>query len=93
MQKLNEIKDWTRVQEFQQEWGPATFARCEESLQALNKTLETSFVAVFRNRVAPTAWKDGNVSWDGEDFYVLTASGRVMAFYNSEWGGVEVITQ
>lgn len=69
------------------------FVKCSKAKKALNKTLETNYRAVYRLRRhvkdANYDWKEGDIDWDGEKFFAVTASGKVLSFINSEWGGVE----
>jgi hypothetical protein len=70
------------------------FVKCSKARKALNKTLETNYRAVYRNRLhvkdSNYNWKEDHVDWDGEQFFAVTASGKLLSFTNSEWGGVEL---
>lgn len=66
------------------------FHQCGKSRKTLNKALETNYQAVFRkkNDIRHSDWKGEDIELSGEEFFVVTASGRVLRFWNSEWGGV-----
>lgn len=56
---------------------------------SLNKTLETEYVAVYRYANAyKRQWRADAVDWSTENFVVVTKTGRLLIFTNSEWGGV-----
>ncbi len=86
MVDLKSIKDFTDIVEF-------TYLGCDykkdsRAKESLNKTLETAYKAVYRQEASyKRQWKSDNISWDSETFFVLTASGKLLCFTNSEWGG------
>lgn len=87
MKTLSEIKDFTDVLEFTD--GYSTYVKDNRARASLNKTLETNYKAVYRhNDVYKRQWRQNDIDWDGEKFYVVTTSGKVLEFINSEWGGV-----
>lgn len=85
MKALKEIKDWSDVVEFKDEYGQM-FKKDNRARASLNKTLDTNFKAVFRSQFAYSEqWKAGDVDWCGETVYVLTHKDKVVRFTNSEW--------
>lgn len=64
-----------------------------KAAKALSAMLETKFIGCWRevgeyssanrNKMTKT-----NVEFDGERFYTLSASGKVLTWNNSEWGGI-----
>jgi hypothetical protein len=67
------------------------FKKDNRARQSLNNTLETKYIAVFRNENKyKHQWKKDDIDWDGETFYIVTAKGRVLEHTNSEWGGIGV---
>lgn len=76
--------------EFKDEYDYDTFRRCYHSVRALNATLETDYIAVYRK---PTSmknkkWKKGDIDLCCDEFYIVTRKGKVLHHTNSEWGGI-----
>ena len=72
------------------------FTSDKKFLDIINNTLETEYIGCFRAKDKVVgAFKDENdskindVSLDGERFYLITKSGKVLCFTNSEWGGIQ----
>ncbi|MND95514.1 hypothetical protein D3C80_877700 [compost metagenome] len=84
-------QDYRYVWEFEE--GGCLYKRCKDSCLALSRTMGVDFKAVYRNSrvliASNNTWADKGVSWDGEQFYAVNPKGKVIVFYNSEWGGVE----
>lgn len=87
--------DKTQVSSFSCEGDE--FIKCTKAKKALNKTLETNYQAVYRERRCVKdsnyLWKEDDVDWDGEHFFAVTASGKVLSFRNSEWGSATAVTK
>lgn len=69
------------------------FVPCKKSCDSLNQTLYTSYKIIFRSQTfikMNEEWKKGNINWDCEDFFALTASGKIIRFNNSEWAGFTI---
>lgn len=91
MKSLKEIKDWSDVLEFKDEYGQI-FKKDNRARASLNKTLDTNFKAVFRNQFAYSEqWKAGDVDWCGETVYVLTHKDKLVRFTNSEWASFKEV--
>lgn len=70
-----------------------TFEPCPNSNKALNENLETEYQMTFRCAESKTfnpEWNSDKIDWDCEEFFVLTKSGRILYFTNSEWAAFEV---
>lgn len=53
---------------------------------SLNKTLDTEFVAVYREEEHYNRqWKADDLSWDTEHVLLVTKRGKVICMFNSEW--------
>lgn len=88
MQKLEDIKDFTDIIEFED--NGYVFKKDNRARASLNKTLETNYRAVYRQASEyDRQWKAGDISWCGEQFHAITEKGKLLSFYNSEWGGVD----
>lgn len=87
MNDLREITDFTNVLAFTD--NGYVFKKDSHACKSLNKTLETEYKSVYRQSdQIKNKWKTDNISWDSEQFHVVTAKGKLLSFYNSEWGGV-----
>lgn len=91
---LDDVKrDYREVFEFDiGHYG--TYKRDKASCVALSRTLGVPFKAVYRRDTdmnsSGNRWVDDDISWCGETFYAVNPKGKVIVFYNSEWGGVEI---
>lgn len=84
MIELKDIKDFTDVLEFTN--GYSFFKKDNKARAVLNKTLETNYKFVYRwNRKMSEPWKENNIDWSGEEFYVVTERNKILRFGNSEW--------
>lgn len=92
MKLVHEISDFSEVNEFGVEYYRQRWIRDAVALAALNETLETNFQMVFREEdyFSRHQWKPYDIDWDAEHFFVVTASGKLLQFTNSEWGGVGI---
>lgn len=87
---LNDVKrDYRYVWEFE-DGNRVMYKRCTDSCLALSRTMGVDFKAVYRNDIERqnNTWKDNDVGWCGETFYAVNPKGKIIVFYNSEWGGV-----
>ncbi|MNN87586.1 hypothetical protein D3C81_2051600 [compost metagenome] len=58
---------------------------------SLNATLETNYVSVFRHEeYYKSQWKKDNINLSGDEFYIVTAKGKILHHTNSEWGSIGV---
>lgn len=80
------LKDPADVVEFRHPYG--VFKKDNKARSALNATLETNYKAVFRRET--NQWKKDDIDLSGEDFYIVTAKGRILHHTNSEWGGIGI---
>jgi hypothetical protein len=64
-----------------------------EALCSMNTIFETNFVAVYRSKEFENrnVFDHRHIDFDCETFFVVTKSGKVLSFSNSEWGGVDVV--
>jgi len=77
------------VVEFKHTYG--VFKKDNRARVSLNATLETNYVAVFRHEENyKSQWKKDDIDLSGEDFYIVTAKGKILHHTNSEWGGMGV---
>lgn len=84
------LKNPDDVWEFRHQYS-GVYKKDNRARQSLNNTLETNYVAVYRNENKyKDQWKRNCIDWDGEVFYIVTASGKILQLMNSEWGGVGV---
>lgn len=60
---------------------------------SLNKTLDSDFIAVYRQEEDYIAgqWGEGKLDWSTERVYVVTKRGNVVMFTNSEWACFEKV--
>jgi len=79
---------------FKCEHGYYTFIQDYHSLRVLNATLETNYKAVYRVDISMknNEWSKGNINWDCDNFYIVTAKGVILHHTNSEWGGIERVS-
>lgn len=77
------IKDPADVWEFSI-YGTYIYRRDGKALKVLNSTLGTSYKALFRKSDA-ASWREDDIDWSGEHFFVITKKGVVLEFVNSEW--------
>jgi hypothetical protein len=68
------------------------FKKDNRARTSLNKTLETSYKAVYRreSKYKSPQWSADDINLSGEDFYIVTANGKILSHTNSEWGAIEV---
>lgn len=84
------LKNPQDVQEFRHVYD-GVYKKDNRARQSLNNTLETNYVAVYRNENKyKDQWKKDHIDWDGETFHIVTASGKILHHMNSEWGGIGV---
>jgi hypothetical protein len=86
------LKEPQGVLEFRTKYN-GVFKKDNRACRSLNNTLETEYVAVYRHEESYSKqWKTDNIDWDAEEFYILTAKGKILHHMNSEWGGIGVAT-
>ena len=63
------------------------YTRDDVARDVLNAALETNYKALFRKESArmTSGWREKDIDWSGEDFFVLTEKNRLLWFTNSEW--------
>lgn len=89
---LKDIKDFTDVLEFCADY--TSYKKDNRARASLNKTLETNYKAVYRKDTNyKSEWKQSNVDFSGECFYVVTEKGRLLKFSNSEWTSIQEISK
>ncbi len=82
--------DPQEIHEFKHTCG--VFKKDNRARASLNKTLETTYKAVYRleSKYKSSQWSADDIDLSGEDFYIVTASGKILSHTNSEWGGIGV---
>lgn len=87
------LKNPQDVVEFQHQYG--VYRKDNRARASLNATLETNYVSVFRHEREYKAgqWTKDNIDLSGEEFYIVTAKGKILHHTNSEWGGIGVAKQ
>lgn len=84
------LKNPQNVLEFRTRYD-GVFKKDNRARASLNATLETNYVAVFRTEENYKGqWKKDNIDLSGEQFYIITAKGKVLYHTNSEWGSIGV---
>lgn len=78
------LKNPEDVLEFKHPYG--VFKKDNKARTVLNSTLETNYKAVFRLKGA--VWQKDDIDLSGEEFYIVTAKGKILHHTNSEWGGI-----
>lgn len=84
------IKNPGDVVEFKHAYG--VFKKDNRARASLNKTLETSYKAVYRleSKYKNSQWSADDLDLSGEEFYVITSTGKILHHTNSEWGGIGI---
>ncbi|MNQ25268.1 hypothetical protein D3C85_384830 [compost metagenome] len=90
MIQLKDIKDFTDVLEFSADYY--VYKKDNRARSSLNKTLETNYKAVYRKETSyKSQWKQNDIDFSGETFYVITEKGRILRFGKSEWADIKEV--
>lgn len=62
---------------------------------SLNKTLDTDFIAVYRDveEYARGQWEADKLDWSGENVYLVTRRNKVLHLVNSEWSSFAKVSK